>query len=634
MPPTVQPPQPRVFPRHAPLFTSRQALLFALAYRVIVALFIMRSADAPDEWYQSVEVAYHVVFGRGELTWEWREGIRSFLYPLPIAAGFWLLKVLGLDSAWAVFAVPRVYAGVICGLIDWCSYAVARKFMHPSVLCGQVAYALSLTAWYNVFMGCRTLTNVVEGLMLLAAFLPESLDGFLFFAGLGCGMRATFALPLVPNLVDRVRALVAEAQEASLAGGVARHMQPASPGERERVQRAAAVRCLVGIAVRCVAWAVFWIAAIAGVDYLFYKRWICTPWAFLHFNVFRGLSALFGVNPWWWYLPLIPFILGAPILLLLGLPAAMKADPHTFRAPGAPPTAAQRHSTFVRLVLVTVVVLIGSYSILPHKELRFIYPAVPPCLLLCAAAWVHDKRLWRWRKALVVVFLIHFVGFAGTTSLFWQQGPDSVMAHIRSAPLPPGASLGPPRNHRIRMLVPCHWSLAFSGAHELMSSIEHTNCTIDVDPATPPGAPKRALPMEHHLWIDFPLETAMWEFLGTDPAESHAIAERQRTEARFKADPTLFRRQLGDPLFETSVAEMPATLRSRVKPKSKRFPHRFVLFRSYSQWLEEPFLLPNGYEHERSVWHHPVDQSLGMDRYVEIWRRKVVPAAGDGEPGM
>ncbi|PSR83058.1 hypothetical protein PHLCEN_2v5862 [Hermanssonia centrifuga] len=57
-------------------------------------------ALVPDEFFQSLEVAHHLVFGYGHLTWEWLspKPIRSILYPALNVPIYWLLKVLRLDG--------------------------------------------------------------------------------------------------------------------------------------------------------------------------------------------------------------------------------------------------------------------------------------------------------------------------------------------------------------------------------------------------------------------------------------------------------------------------------------------------------------------------------------------------------
>lgn len=72
----------------------------ALAVRILIALFT-RTIFQPDEYFQSLEPAYHLVFGYGHLTWEWLapRPIRSILYPALNVPIYWVLKSLKLEGA-------------------------------------------------------------------------------------------------------------------------------------------------------------------------------------------------------------------------------------------------------------------------------------------------------------------------------------------------------------------------------------------------------------------------------------------------------------------------------------------------------------------------------------------------------
>ena len=72
----------------------------ALIFRVLVA-FCTRTFFQPDEYFQSLEPAYHLVFGYGHLTWEWLspQPIRSIVYPALNVPIYWLLKITGLSES-------------------------------------------------------------------------------------------------------------------------------------------------------------------------------------------------------------------------------------------------------------------------------------------------------------------------------------------------------------------------------------------------------------------------------------------------------------------------------------------------------------------------------------------------------
>ena len=72
----------------------------ALIFRVLVAI-CTRTFFQPDEYFQSLEPAYHLVFGYGHLTWEWLspQPIRSIIYPALNVPIYWLLKITGLSES-------------------------------------------------------------------------------------------------------------------------------------------------------------------------------------------------------------------------------------------------------------------------------------------------------------------------------------------------------------------------------------------------------------------------------------------------------------------------------------------------------------------------------------------------------
>ena len=74
-------------------------IFFYVLIRVFVALNT-RTFFQPDEYFQSLEVAHHAVFGYGYLTWEWLSSkpLRSILYPSLNIPVYWIIRFMGLDD--------------------------------------------------------------------------------------------------------------------------------------------------------------------------------------------------------------------------------------------------------------------------------------------------------------------------------------------------------------------------------------------------------------------------------------------------------------------------------------------------------------------------------------------------------
>jgi hypothetical protein len=94
---------------------------------------------------------------------------------------------------------------------------------------------------------------------------------------------------------------------------------------------------------------------------------------YLWITFVENKSALYGTEPWYWYLLQVAVrFLPLFLLALVGV----------------------RRSPFLGWV---VFIILASHSIIPHKELRFIYPAMPIVLTLAALGFVEfveDFNTW------------------------------------------------------------------------------------------------------------------------------------------------------------------------------------------------------------------------------------------------
>src|ERR1700687_5784740 len=102
-PRTSRAPPLRIKRRQAPpddayFLLDRRVFLLLLCIRIFNAVTI-QTFFQPDEYYQSLEPAWKLVYGYGETTWEWKEAIRGLLYPSLFASVWWVLKSLGVEDA-------------------------------------------------------------------------------------------------------------------------------------------------------------------------------------------------------------------------------------------------------------------------------------------------------------------------------------------------------------------------------------------------------------------------------------------------------------------------------------------------------------------------------------------------------
>jgi phosphatidylinositol glycan class B len=103
-----------------------QPKLGAFPYRLLVITLLIRLLDLlicdslghADEYYQSVEVAHNKVFGNGFLTWEWRNGLRSYWPIAFISLQYQFLRFLGIDTALTTVYLPRLTQTLLSAVSD------------------------------------------------------------------------------------------------------------------------------------------------------------------------------------------------------------------------------------------------------------------------------------------------------------------------------------------------------------------------------------------------------------------------------------------------------------------------------------------------------------------------------------
>ena len=126
-----------------------------------------RSAFHADEFWQGPEVAYRLVFGSTETTWEWYDtvALRSHLHPLMFAAFYKLVALASLDYPDVIAHGPRVLQGLLNAFGDVAFYLLVKKLYGSKVAAyGVTSY---ITTWYSIFTLSRTTSNSAEAVLTL-----------------------------------------------------------------------------------------------------------------------------------------------------------------------------------------------------------------------------------------------------------------------------------------------------------------------------------------------------------------------------------------------------------------------------------------------------------------------------------
>ncbi|WP_244238623.1 hypothetical protein, partial [Corallococcus terminator] len=290
----------------------------------------------PDEVYQSLEPAHRLVYGYGLVAWEFIDGARNWALPGLVAGLLGLGRLLGLTDPAGYLGLVKGFFALVGTATAWATWRLARV-SGASSLAASAGAALFALASVPLYFAPRAMSEN-------ASVLPVVLG---------------LALALAPGASRRT--LVVGASLLGLAVLL-------------RLQNGVFCLGLLGVLLarrqwREAGWALAvlsgWALAFGLLDKLTWGRWFHSAIVYLDFNLVQGKAASFGTKPFEFYfrilgraMPGLSMLVGA--LALVGLP----------RARG--------------LAAVTAAFLL-LHSLQPHKELRFLVPALP---LLAALAGV------------------------------------------------------------------------------------------------------------------------------------------------------------------------------------------------------------------------------------------------------
>ena len=316
----------------AKIISTWAALLgFAFALRIGLAVG-SPNIFFPDEIFQTLEPAHRLVYGYGVISWEWRLGIRSWVFPTFLAGVMRATAWMGTASSGYLLGTAIVLSLISLATI-WFGYAWAKR---ASGTAAAIIAALACAFYFGfVYFAPKALNDVVAAHVLLPGLYlgvyGEKLSERkrLFLAGLLCALAACLRIQLLPALLFAM-------------------VYFCYPRWRERIPAVAAGASLPVLffgAVDWITWSYPWQSFIR-----YYKE-----------NVVSGPGKeLTLVQPWYWYVLVLLVLLGPAVLLLFH---------------GA------RRSPFLAIFCAIVVV---SHSVIPHKEIRFIYPILAPAITLAA----------------------------------------------------------------------------------------------------------------------------------------------------------------------------------------------------------------------------------------------------------
>ncbi|MFN9174556.1 MAG: hypothetical protein ACK58N_08605 [Synechocystis sp.] len=309
-------------------------LIFAFLLRLIIG-FSFPNILWADEIFQTLEQGHRLAFGNGIIPWEFREGIRSWLFPGFLGGWMKLTAWLGNGSIGYMRAV--IFLLSLLSLIPvWIAFSIANKVngLQAGIVAGSIC-----AIWFElIYFSSKALTEVVATYPLLIAvywgfYQRESLSnrrraliGFLY--GLTVILRlhylpavivALFLQSLRDNLKNNL-SLIFGFLSALLIGGV--------------------------------------------LDAFTWKYPFQSLWKNIKINLFDGVSHSFGTSPWYQYLS---WMLLSWSLLIIGIIFLCTL-------------VAKRHFVLVSIALTLVI----THSLIAHKEYRFMASAIQIIIILSA----------------------------------------------------------------------------------------------------------------------------------------------------------------------------------------------------------------------------------------------------------
>jgi len=303
----------------------------------------------PDEIFQTLEPAHRLAYGYGIVTWEWMDGVRSWVFPAFLAGIMRATGWMGPGSSAYILATTVILSLISLSTI-WFGYAWAKR---ASGVPAAIIAAGACSIYFGlVYFAPKTLNEVVATHLLLPGLYLgvyaqwTSERKRLFLAGVLCGLAAMLRIQLIPAIAFAA-------------------VYFCYPHWRRRIPAVFAglsIPILIFGLVDKITWSYPWQSCIR----------------YFQVNLIAGHGVGSEHMPWYWY--------GRVLLILIG-PAVL------FLWHGA------RRSPFLAFVALAVV---ATHSLIAHKEPRYIFTVLPLALTLASIGVVDVASILKARSICVL----------------------------------------------------------------------------------------------------------------------------------------------------------------------------------------------------------------------------------------
>ncbi len=373
------------------------AIIFAAIIIRIVAAGESQGYVHPDEVFQSIEMVHFRIFGKfgnGQtIPWEYDldhpyGGARSWFFVFILVAIYKFFMLFGITNPLTLIFIARLFLSLSSIITVLVSYFFGKEMFNKTV--GLLSAFLCGVWWFFPFWASRTMTDSLSSdFLFMSIFLAykvlKSKDSYKrkfilsllsgFFVGLAFMIRFPTALMGFPLLVFFLFVAIKEI--------IDRRKKKIS--DKQIVSKFLLFTPAIGFTLGS-----FFMVLVQGIfDMLTWGSFLHSPINFFLYNIVEGYSALHGTSPWYSYFTgfytnfaeyFLPIFL---MFFIIGL--------------------SYKEKTKSKIMIGSIIVFwLLVFSILAHKEFRFIMVILPLCFLFIANGIYKVVIMFRKKKYQVI----------------------------------------------------------------------------------------------------------------------------------------------------------------------------------------------------------------------------------------
>lgn len=393
--------------------------------------------------------------------------MRSSVHPVLFAKVYQIADGIGSFTNSAsvrskiLIAAPKIAQAIGAALTDFFTYRLSQRVYGTESRASRAALALTILSPWNWFCSTRTLSNSLETTLTAIALYFWPWDWFISAENTE-PIRESGTKRSVPS-AQHTRSPTNSGPNASLTfAAYACILRPTNGliwitlsiaslwpfRSITRSETLARNAVFTGCAI---------LLMTASIDVNFYGQWVLPPLRFLYFNVVQSLAVFYGRNRHDYY-----FTEGIYLLLTTATPYAAIGMLQALSGRSNHTEESVKENRIRRLLALPVVTSLVVFSLISHKEVRFIYPLLPMLHVLAAkplAAFFDPfpvpRKTYRLAILILGVSLNLFVAYY--TGYVHQRGVIDVMHYLRHEQeniLQPTESAS--KNITVGFLMPCH----------------------------------------------------------------------------------------------------------------------------------------------------------------------------------